>query len=48
MRAMVFHGTGRPLQLEEVSKPHPGDGQLLVKVLACGICRTDLHVIDAA
>ncbi len=47
MRAMVFHGTGQPLQLEEVSKPHPGDGQLLVKVLACGICRTDLHVIDA-
>ncbi len=47
MRAMVFHGTGQPLQLEEVSKPHPDDGQLLVKVLACGICRTDLHVIDA-
>ncbi len=47
MRAMVFHGTGQPLQLEEVPKPYPGNGQLLVKVLACGICRTDLHVIDA-
>ncbi len=47
MRAMLFHGTGKPLQLEEVPRPEPADGQLLVKVSACGICRTDLHVIDA-
>ena len=47
MRAMIFHGTGQPLQLEDVPCPHPAAGQLLVKVSACGICRTDLHVIDA-
>lgn len=47
MRAMIFHGTGQPLQLEDVPCPQPAAGQLLVKVSACGICRTDLHVIDA-
>jgi propanol-preferring alcohol dehydrogenase len=45
-RAMVFRGTGRPLALELRARPRPGPGELLVKVLACGVCRTDLHVVD--
>lgn len=44
MRAMVFDGPGRPLLLREVPRPEPGPGQVLVKVSACGVCRTDLHV----
>ena len=47
MRAMVFHGTGKPLQLTDLPKPDPGPDQVLIRVSACGICRTDLHVIDA-
>jgi alcohol dehydrogenase, propanol-preferring len=35
-----------PLELAEVPKPEPGDGQVLVRVNACGVCRTDLHVIE--
>jgi propanol-preferring alcohol dehydrogenase len=46
MRAMVFDGVGQPLRLELRPVPTPGPGQLLVRVLACGICRTDLHLID--
>ncbi|BDV41702.1 alcohol dehydrogenase [Geotalea uraniireducens] len=46
MRAMLFTGVGRPLQLTEMPIPEPGPGQLLLKVHACGICRTDLHIID--
>lgn len=46
MRAMLFTGVGRPLQLAEMPIPEPGPGQLLLKVHACGICRTDLHIID--
>lgn len=46
MRAMVFHGPGRRLQLEDVAAPGPALGQALIRVNACGICRTDLHVID--
>ncbi len=37
---------GRPLELTEVEIPTPGDGQLLVRVRACGVCRTDLHIIE--
>jgi propanol-preferring alcohol dehydrogenase len=44
---MVFQGTGQPLQLTALPKPQPGPNQVLIKVRACGICRTDLHVIDA-
>jgi alcohol dehydrogenase, propanol-preferring len=43
---MVLDKPGRPLQLREVPKPKPGRGQLLVRVSTCGICRTDLHVVD--
>lgn len=46
MRAMVLHRPGQPLQLEERPIPTPGSQQLLIKVLACGVCRTDLHLVD--
>ncbi|GAB4345114.1 MAG: zinc-dependent alcohol dehydrogenase family protein [Gammaproteobacteria bacterium] len=46
MCAMVFEGVGRPLRLEERPCPVPGPGQVLVRVTACGVCRTDLHVVD--
>lgn len=46
MRAMQFDGPGRPLVLREAAIPVPGDGQVLIKVAACGVCRTDLHVVD--
>jgi propanol-preferring alcohol dehydrogenase len=38
--------SGRPLVLEDMPVPRPGHGQLLVKVAACAVCRTDLHVVD--
>jgi propanol-preferring alcohol dehydrogenase len=43
---MVFEGVGQPLRLIERPVPEPGPGQLLLRVLACGICRTDLHLLD--
>ncbi len=43
---MRVHAPGKPLALDEVPVPQPGPGQVLVKVLACGVCRTDLHVAD--
>ncbi|MGC2578115.1 MAG: alcohol dehydrogenase catalytic domain-containing protein, partial [Terrimicrobiaceae bacterium] len=43
---MVFQTVGQPLLLHEVPRPVPGPGQVLVKVSACGVCRTDLHVVD--
>ncbi len=46
MRAMVLRRAGRPLDLEDVTRPKPGPGQLLVRVGACAVCRTDLHVVD--
>lgn len=46
MQAMVFEKPGLPLKQTTLPLPAPGDGQMLIKVLACGICRTDLHVID--
>ena len=50
MRAMVLNKTGpiasSPLRLEEVAKPAPLAGEVLVKVRCCAICRTDLHVIE--
>lgn len=46
MRAMVFTGPGQALRLRDIPAPSPGPGQLLLKVRACGICRTDLHVVD--
>ncbi len=46
MRAMLLDAPGRPLRLAEVPVPDPGPGQVLVRVSACGVCRTDLHVTD--
>ena len=46
MRAMVFDAVGTPLRLAELPRPQPGPGQVLVEVAACGVCRTDLHVVD--
>ncbi len=46
MRAMVLEQPGRPLVLKEVPVPLPTENQVLIKVGACGVCRTDLHVLD--
>jgi alcohol dehydrogenase, propanol-preferring len=46
MRAMVLHRAKEPLVLEEIPLPEPGPGQVRVQVEACGVCRTDLHVVD--
>jgi propanol-preferring alcohol dehydrogenase len=46
MRAIVVDRPGARLRLEERGIPTPGLGQILVRVLACGVCRTDLHVAD--
>ena len=45
-RAMVLERPGTPLRLEQVSVATPGPGQVLLRVHACGICRTDLHIVD--
>ena len=46
MRAMVLHRPGEALRLEILPVPTPGPGQIQLKVEACGVCRTDLHLID--
>ena len=46
MLAMRLHAPGTPLRAERVSRPKPGPGQVLLRVSACGVCRTDLHVVD--
>ncbi|MEW6411960.1 MAG: zinc-dependent alcohol dehydrogenase family protein [Candidatus Zixiibacteriota bacterium] len=46
MRAMILDKPGRPLRLTQVSDPKPSRGQVLIQVSACGVCRTDLHVVD--
>jgi propanol-preferring alcohol dehydrogenase len=46
MRAMVMEKAKAPLVLRDVPKPKAGAGQLLVRVNACAICRTDLHIVD--
>ncbi|MFL5892401.1 MAG: zinc-dependent alcohol dehydrogenase family protein [Solirubrobacterales bacterium] len=46
MRAMVLHAQRQPLRLEEVPAPAPAPGQVLLRVHACGVCRTDLHIAD--
>ena len=46
MRAMVLEEVGGPLRERELPVPEPGPGQLLLKVRACGVCRTDLHLLD--
>jgi len=46
MRAMVFDGENPRLRESELPDPAPGEGELLIDVRACGVCRTDLHVVD--
>ena len=43
---MVLERAKAPLVLQDVPKPTPGDGQLLLRVHACAVCRTDLHIVD--
>ena len=43
---MVLERANAPLVLQDVPKPKPGDGQLLLRVHACAVCRTDLHIVD--
>jgi propanol-preferring alcohol dehydrogenase len=46
MRAIVLEAPRAPLRLAELPVPEPGDGEVLIRVHACGVCRTDLHVVD--
>jgi len=50
MKAAVLHSSGkignRPLQIEDAARPEPASGQVLLRVLACGVCRTDLHIVE--
>ena len=46
MKAMVLKTIGAPLEWTELADRRPGPGEIRVKVLACGVCRTDLHVVD--
>jgi propanol-preferring alcohol dehydrogenase len=46
MRAMVLEAPGQSLRDTELPDPEPAPGQLSVRVRACGVCRTDLHVLD--
>jgi|SRR5579863_920334 len=46
MRAMILKRPGAPLEWTELADPTPGPGEIRVQVLACGVCRTDLHVAD--
>lgn len=46
MKAAVFHGPKKPLEIEEVDQPKPKPNEIVVKVAACGVCMTDLHYID--
>jgi propanol-preferring alcohol dehydrogenase len=46
MRAMVLHEPGQPLRREERPDPSPGAGEVRLRVEACAVCRTDLHVVD--
>jgi len=46
MRAMLFRRPGAALDLADTADPRPGPGQVLIRVDACGVCRTDLHIVD--
>jgi propanol-preferring alcohol dehydrogenase len=46
MRAMILDAARTPLRLAQAPDPAPGPGQVLIRVRACGVCRTDLHVVD--
>ena len=47
MRAMILNSAREPLQLNErLERPNPRPNEVLIKVHACGVCRTDLHIVD--
>ena len=46
MRAMLFEKPGTQLRLADIPLPQPGPGQVLIEVHACGVCHTDLHIMD--
>ncbi|MBU4232520.1 MAG: alcohol dehydrogenase catalytic domain-containing protein, partial [Proteobacteria bacterium] len=46
MQAMVLEELGQPLKWRKVPAPQPGPEQVLLRVHTCGVCRTDLHVVD--
>ncbi len=46
MKAAVYHGTNRPLEITEVATPEPGRNEVVVRVAGCGLCHTDLHYLD--
>ena len=46
MHAMVLEKLGAALEWTELADPEPGPGEIRVRVVACGVCRTDLHVVD--
>lgn len=46
MKAARLHAYGAPLQLEDVARPKPGHGQVVVRVVGCGFCHSDLHLMD--
>lgn len=46
MKAMVLEKGQKKLSLQELSKPSPSGNQILIKISCCGVCRTDLHILD--
>ena len=46
MKAAVLHEIKKPMVVEEVERPVPGEGEVLIKVEACGVCHSDLHIIE--
>ncbi len=44
MRAALLHEFGKPLSIEEVARPLPAAGEVLLEVEACGVCHSDLHI----
>src|SRR5690554_4926090 len=46
MRAMLLTAPGRPLEASDIPVRTPGPGDVLIRINACGVCRTDLHVVD--
>ena len=46
MRAMILEAAGTPLRLMDVAEPRPGPDEILIRVHACAVCRTDLHIVD--
>jgi propanol-preferring alcohol dehydrogenase len=46
MRAMMLYGARQPLQAVDLPTPRPGPGEVLIRIRACAVCRTDLHIVD--